>query len=88
MPDLSRIRTYNSPAKSPAVRAGGAALPRHNRGTAKPAALAGVLQPLPNAAGLPVVAAITSSLPRESLPRIMNPAGVPLTDAARFVSPL
>jgi hypothetical protein len=31
---------------------------------------------------------MTSSLPRESSPRIMNPAGVPLTDAARFIDQL
>jgi hypothetical protein len=43
---------------------------------------------LPNLEPLPVAVLAPSSLPRESRPRIMNPAGVPLTEAARFQAQL
>jgi hypothetical protein len=88
MHDLSRAFTRNTLARPAAVPASAADLPAHNTSLGKTAALAGVLPSLPNSDGLPVVSRMTSSLPRESLPRIMNPAGVPLTDAARFSSPL
>src|SRR4051812_31098053 len=84
MHDLSHARQYNR-ARTPAVRATRAALPARTAGVAKPGALAAVIPALPNAAGLPAAVAMASSLPRESSPRIMNLADVPLTDASRFV---
>jgi len=84
MHDLSHVPPRNTPTRTPAMRALAAALPARNRGAAKPAVLGGVIPPLANVAGLPVVAPMASSLPRASSPRIMNVVAVPLTDAERF----
>lgn len=77
MPDLSRACAYNVLAKSPAVRPSGVVLPIRNGRPMKQAVLAPLLPSLRNGAGLPVISSMTSSLPRESSPRIMNPADVP-----------
>jgi hypothetical protein len=87
MQDLSRLARNAAPAKTSVEGGSTASLPALNSHAAKPVVLAVVLPALPNAAKRPVVA-LVSGLPRASRARMMTPAGVPLTDASRFVNPL
>ena len=87
MQDLSRLARNAAPAKTSVEGGSTASLPALNSQVEKPVVLAGVLPALPNAAKSPVVA-LVSGLPRASRPRMMTPAEVPLTEAARFVNPL
>jgi hypothetical protein len=81
---LDRAARNSTAPKSPSRRPLAQVLPARSSAVAKPALLRGILPALPNSGGLADAVLSPCGLPRESMPRIMNPAGVPLTDEAVF----